>query len=124
MNRNRKEIPKEIKTNKDLLYSTKLLKSKNLTLSVYEGKPNKNVLILSTVHKSISVSDGNKKVPDTIQYYNDTKYGVVVLNQMAMLCDQLYQTKRNKTSKECTKCKKFTCRTCTTRTKIICQKCN
>ena len=32
--------------------------------------------------------------------------------------------KRNKTSKKCTKCKKFTCGTCTARTKIICQKCN
>ena len=58
---NRKEIPKEIKTKKDLLYSTKLLKSKSMTLTVYQGKPNKNFLILSTVHKSISVSDGKKR---------------------------------------------------------------
>ena len=60
-----------------------------MTLTVYQRKPNKNVLILSTVHKGISVSDGKKKVPDTIQYYNDTKYSVDVLDQMA----RLYTTK-------------------------------
>ena len=51
-----------------------------MTLTVYQGNPNKYVLIPSTVHKSISVSDGKKMVPDTIQYY---KYRIDVLEQMA-----------------------------------------
>ena len=89
MNRIRREIPQEIKTSKAPLYSSKILKNNNMTLTVYQGKPSKNVLLLSTVHKNISITDGRKKIPETIQYYNQTKYGVDVVDQMA----RLYSTK-------------------------------
>lgn len=86
MNRMRKEIPTEIKTRKENLYNSIILKHDNgATLTVYQGKKNKNVLVLSTVHQDIQISDGRKKTPESIQYYNETKYGVDVLDQMARL---------------------------------------
>ncbi|XP_066943494.1 piggyBac transposable element-derived protein 4-like [Macrobrachium rosenbergii] len=55
--------PPEIKTCKAPLHSTKILKNNNMTLTVYQGKTNKNVLLLSTVHKNVSVSEEGKKFP-------------------------------------------------------------
>ncbi|XP_066961886.1 piggyBac transposable element-derived protein 4-like [Macrobrachium rosenbergii] len=89
MNRIRREIPPEIKTCKAPLHSTKILKNNNMTLTVYQGKTNKNVLLLSTVHKNVSVSEEGKKIPDSVKYYNETKYGVDIIDQMA----RLYSTK-------------------------------
>ena len=84
MNRIRREIPNEIKTWKENLYSSMILKhDKSTTLTVYQGKKNKNVLLLSTVHQNVQISDGRKKLPESIQYYNETKCGVDVLDQMA-----------------------------------------
>lgn len=47
---------------KDELYSTKVYKHDEMTLTVYQGKPNKNVLILSTMHKNVAISDNAKKL--------------------------------------------------------------
>ena len=59
-----------------------------MTLTVCQGKRTKNVILLSTVHKSVSFSDGRKKLLDSIQYYNSTKYGVDILDKA-----RLYTTK-------------------------------
>ena len=83
MNRIRREIPPEIKSSKAPLHSTTVLKRKNLTLTVYQGKPSKNVLLLSSVHPDVSISAGPKKIPDSVEYYNQTKFGVDVVDQMA-----------------------------------------
>ena len=89
VNRIRREIPKSIKTKKQALYSSTFLKSDNMLLTVYQGKPSKSVLVLSTVHKTGYVSDGRKKLPEPIEYYNATKSGVDNIDQMA----RLYSTK-------------------------------
>lgn len=89
MNRIRREIPQEIKTCKAPLHSTKILRNNNMTLTVYQGKVNKNVLLLSTVHKNVSISEEGKKLPESVKYYNETKYGVDIIDQMA----RLYSTK-------------------------------
>lgn len=89
MNRVRREIPPEIKSLKAPLHETTVLKNKNLTLTVYQAKPSKNVLLLSSVHTNVSISTGPKKTPESIEYYNQTKYGVDVVDQMA----RLYSTK-------------------------------
>ena len=89
MNRIRREIPPEIKCLKAPLHETTVLKNKNLTLTVYQAKPSKNVLLLSSVHTDVSISTGPKKLPETIEYYNQTKYGVDVIDQMA----RFYSTK-------------------------------
>ncbi|XP_073525428.1 uncharacterized protein [Phyllobates terribilis] len=96
LNKIRREVPKEIKSMKEELYNTKVFRNEdNFTLTVYQGKPNKNVVILSSVHPDVVVaSDSAKKTPETVKFYNETKYGVDVVDQMA---------------------RKYTTRTCTRR---------
>ena len=61
VNRIRREIPPELKYLKAALHTTTVLKDKNLTLTVYQEKPSKNVLLLSCVHSDVSISTGPKK---------------------------------------------------------------
>ncbi|XP_025160794.1 piggyBac transposable element-derived protein 4-like [Harpegnathos saltator] len=82
---NRKELPKIAKAKKDKItqFSTKLYRSENCTLTIYKSKPNKKVLLLSTKHKNITIEKNKKLVPETVTYYNSTKYSVDVFDQMA-----------------------------------------
>ena len=52
-----------------------------LTLTVYQGKPRKNVCILSTVHTGVGIFSGAKAKPESVMY-NNTKYGMDVPDQM------------------------------------------
>ena len=83
LNKNRREVPCEIKNMRDKQYATKLYKSKNFLLAVYQGKPKKNVLLLSTLHTGVAIADNQKQTPETVKCYNETKYGVNVVDQMA-----------------------------------------
>ena len=89
VNKVRREVPKTIKTMKLPLYSTRIFKNEGLTLAVYQGKPSKNVLVLSSVHKAIPNSDTPKKLHESFIYYNHTKSGVDNIDQMT----RLYTTK-------------------------------
>lgn len=80
--RHRKEIPNEVKISKTCLYETVLLKNGETTLTVYQGKKNKNVLLLSTLYPDVNVEQTNKKLPETVQFYNKTKCGVDIVDQM------------------------------------------
>ncbi|KAJ8895124.1 hypothetical protein PR048_000449 [Dryococelus australis] len=51
------------------------MKNNETTLTVNQGKKNKNVLVLSTFHPNISIGNDQKHLPET--------YGVNVLNQIA-----------------------------------------
>ena len=82
LNKNQREIPCEIKNMSDEYYTTKLYKSEDILLTVYQEKP-KNVLLLSTLHTDAAIADNQKKTPKTIKCYNETKYGVDVVDQMA-----------------------------------------
>lgn len=42
----------------------------------------KNVCILSTMHRSAKMYDNPKKHPKTVNFYNFTKGGVDILDQM------------------------------------------
>ncbi|XP_037028699.1 uncharacterized protein LOC119068939 [Bradysia coprophila] len=53
------------------------------TLTVYQSKKSKSVGILSTFHDSVTVDDTTNKKPDTIHFYNNTKYGVDIADGMA-----------------------------------------
>ena len=46
-------------------------------------------MLLSTVHKNVTISEEGKKLPESVKYYNETKYGVDVIDQMA----RIYSTK-------------------------------
>lgn len=54
------------------------------SLKVYQGKPNKNVIILSnSLYPSVQIDMGEKKIPEPVEFYNSTKFGVDILDQMA-----------------------------------------
>ncbi|CAH8586155.1 unnamed protein product [Dicrocoelium dendriticum] len=52
------------------------------TLTSYQCRRNKSVLVFSSLHSNSSVQDSGKKKPETVLFYNSTKYGVDVLDQM------------------------------------------
>nr|XP_033948181.1 uncharacterized protein LOC117453478 [Pseudochaenichthys georgianus] len=73
--RNKRELPPSVQGRSEL-FSTKVLKSDKMVLSVYQCKPRRNVTILSTQHQHVA----RKK--ETVEYYNHSKVGVDVLDQM------------------------------------------
>lgn len=82
---NKRELPKIYKEKKDGMarFSTVSYSSNGCTLTVYKSKPNKKVLLLSTKHKGVKIQDNFKKLPETVSFYNKTKFGVDVTDQMA-----------------------------------------
>jgi len=48
-------------------------------MTVYQGKANKNVIILGTLHPSITVADNSKKIPERVKPYID-KNMVLILS--------------------------------------------
>ena len=75
----KKAILKEIKMMKEDLHSTKVFKHDYCTLNVYQDKKNKNVLLLSTVHPAVKISDDNKLLPKLVALCDATKWGVEML---------------------------------------------
>lgn len=82
---NKRELPKSCKLKKDGMarFSSLLYESKGCTLTVYKSKPCKKVLVLSTKHKNIKLDNSCKKLSETVAFYNKTKFGVDVTDQMA-----------------------------------------
>lgn len=84
INKNKRELPPSVtEQGRAELFSTKLLKNAKTVLSVYQCKPKRNVVILSTQHQHVAISTDAKKKPETVTYYNHTKVWVDVLDQMA-----------------------------------------
>ena len=50
---------------------------------MYQRKPRKNVCILSTVYAGVDTFSGAKAKPESVMYYNNTKYSEDVPDQMA-----------------------------------------
>lgn len=82
INKSRRELPPSVKEQREL-HTTEVLQCDSATLTVYQCKPRKNVCILSTVHKAVVITSGHKAKPETVTYYNRTKVGANVLDQMA-----------------------------------------
>ncbi len=83
LRRSRREIAPSTSTEKMKQYSTKVLNSSDCTLTIYKCKPIINVLLLSTLHSYVNIGNDKKMKPETIEFYNNTKYGVNGLDQMA-----------------------------------------
>ena len=83
MNKIWREVPLPLRKMKEKLYSCKLYKCGDTTLTAYQEKVNKHVLILSTMQKNIIITDNANKKPETVISCNETKYRDNVLNQMA-----------------------------------------
>lgn len=85
-NKKRRWLPAtaKLKNPKLPLYHTNVYLGPNrTTLSLYQCKRNKIVSVLSSLHRSVKITNSSKKKPNTIHYYNQTKYGVDVADQMA-----------------------------------------
>lgn len=85
---NKRELPKLAKSKKDnmLRILTILYKIENFTLIIYKSKPHKKVLLLSSKHKSVKIGKDGKRLPETVEFYNNTKFGVDMTDQMARKC--------------------------------------
>ena len=83
VNRIRKKILQEVKKMKEDLYTTKAFKYDGCTLTVYQAKTIKNVLLLTTMHFTVDTGDNQKSLPETVKFNNSTKFGVDVFDQMA-----------------------------------------
>ena len=82
MNKVRRELPASAKCLRQH-YSGKLIKAGDIsTLTVYQGKPKKNVCVLSFLHMSVEVGESEKKISETVGFYNKTKCAVDVADQM------------------------------------------
>ena len=66
---------------KEDLYATKVFKHDGCILTVYQAKTTKNVLLLNTMHATVDTRDDRKSQPETVKFYNSTKFGVDVLDQ-------------------------------------------
>jgi hypothetical protein len=83
MNKQRRELPPPVGDTSGTLYSSTLWQHDDVTLTVYRCKRSKNVTIMSSMHTSVEIDSGEKKIPETVKFYNNTKYGVDVIDQMA-----------------------------------------
>lgn len=79
VNRAREEIPDCIKSGKEALNSTKI---KNQARYL-QFTSTKRVVILSSMHSGIGVANNSKKTPETISFYNETKYEITIGDQLA-----------------------------------------
>ncbi|XP_056221053.1 piggyBac transposable element-derived protein 4-like [Seriola aureovittata] len=94
VNKARRELPPSVQQQRGELYSTKVLRHERTTLTIYQGKPRKSVALLSSMHQCVSIGSDQKKKPETVTYYNTTKVGVDVLDQMARLYSVKGATRR------------------------------
>ena len=86
MNKVGLELPASAKCSQQQ-YSSKLMKTGDRTiLTVYQCKPKKNVCVLSSLHMSVELGKSEKKKPEKMEFYNKSKCGVDVANQMARQC--------------------------------------
>ena len=70
VNRIRKEIPQETKKMKEDLYPTKVFKHDGCTLTVYQAKTTKKVLLLCTMHATVHTGDDQKSKPETVKIWS------------------------------------------------------
>ena len=55
-----------------------------LTILYYNGKKNKNVYLMGTMHPKVITDDSHsKKLPKTIKFNNETKFGDYIMDHIA-----------------------------------------
>ena len=64
-------------------FSSLLYRSNEITLTIYKSKPRKKIFILSLKHKIVKIRKSEKGLPETVEFYNKTKFGVDIADQMA-----------------------------------------
>ena len=64
------------------LHDSVFLQSGHIHLTQYKAKANKNVVMLSTLHRGTRRESEGKRKPETVIYYNHNKFGVDMLDSM------------------------------------------
>ncbi|GFW62948.1 piggyBac transposable element-derived protein 4 [Trichonephila clavipes] len=62
MKQNQKEVPEFVRKVKMLLYETLLLEYDSITLTIYQGKTSKNVLLLNSLHPTIDIDNNDSRM--------------------------------------------------------------
>ncbi|CAF4715879.1 unnamed protein product, partial [Rotaria sp. Silwood2] len=82
VNHKRSFVPNELKLIRQNLYSSWFYFSGQNTILSYQAKEKKPpIILLSTLHEFAEVFDDEKKLPTMIHDYNQTKFGVDVIDQ-------------------------------------------
>lgn len=67
---------------------------KGCTLTVYQGRKEKNVALLSSFHEKVSTNAELPNLPNIIETYNKTKVGVDLIDNMTRLCSVRCKSRR------------------------------
>ena len=84
MRKDKRELPHRPEESTPELYSSQLWRHEKAIHTMYQGKKDITVNVLSTQHNHVEITSVKKR-PDTVAYYNVTKVGVDILDQMARL---------------------------------------
>ncbi|UYV69595.1 hypothetical protein LAZ67_6004045 [Cordylochernes scorpioides] len=94
LRKNMKEIPKEFLPNRSRpIYSSLFGFNQDKSIVSYVPKRNKAVMLLSTMHSTPTIDEesGDRLKPEIVTFYNQTKCGVDVMDQM---CDTYSVSRR------------------------------
>lgn len=97
LRKNKREIPREFLANKERKQHSSLFGFQHdCTLVSYCPKANKSVLLISTLHHSDSIDEetGTSMKPEIVTFYNTTKVGVDLLDQLIQKNDVSRNTRR------------------------------
>lgn len=97
VNKNKPEIPKAFLPNKTRVQFSSLFGFQStMTMVSYVPKPNKSVVLLSTMHHGADIdsTSGDKQKPEIIMFYNSTKGGVDANDQLCGTYNVGRRTKR------------------------------
>ncbi|CAH2085721.1 unnamed protein product [Euphydryas editha] len=97
LRKNKKEIPPRfITTRGKEIYSTQFAFQKDITLVSYIPKKSKVMLVLSSLHhdQNIDPTSGDKCKPEILTFYNSTKIGVDVVDELCAAYDVSRNSKR------------------------------
>lgn len=86
LRQNRREIPAAAKKKQELHDTQAFSHSSGTSLTVYQCKPSRSVMLISSLHRDVNIDqESSKKKPETVLFYNKTKVGVDVLDQMTRM---------------------------------------
>lgn len=97
LRKNKREVPPNfLPDSQREVHSSIFGFQKNCTLVSYVPKKNKSVLMISSMHDNTAIDEttGEQKKPVIITDYNDTKYGVDILDKMCRQYDVSRNSKR------------------------------
>lgn len=96
LRKNKRQIPPEFTKSRKGVFTSQFAFQKDITLVSHTPKKNKIVLLMSSLHHddSIDSSTGEKKKPEINTYYNITKCGVDVADELCASYDVCRNSKK------------------------------